>query len=42
MEAAPINPADFLLAAGWYGVQPALPAPLGAEGVGRVVAARRR
>jgi NADPH:quinone reductase-like Zn-dependent oxidoreductase len=39
MEAAPINPADFLLAAGWYGVRPPVPAAMGSEGVGRVVAA---
>ncbi|HTJ39386.1 MAG TPA: zinc-dependent alcohol dehydrogenase family protein [Dactylosporangium sp.] len=38
MEAAPINPADFLLAAGYYAVRPPLPAALGSEGVGRVVA----
>ncbi|WP_326834476.1 zinc-dependent alcohol dehydrogenase family protein [Amycolatopsis rhabdoformis] len=37
MLAAPLNPADFLLMRGLYGVRPALPAPLGAEGVGRVV-----
>jgi len=36
MEAAPLNPSDFLLARGMYGVQPAFPFPLGAEGVGRV------
>ena len=36
MEAAPLNPSDFLLARGMYGVRPALPFPLGAEGVGRV------
>jgi NADPH:quinone reductase-like Zn-dependent oxidoreductase len=36
MEAAPINPSDFLLVRGIYGVRPALPFPLGAEGVGRV------
>ncbi|MEW2506743.1 zinc-dependent alcohol dehydrogenase family protein [Amycolatopsis sp. NPDC047767] len=38
MLAAPLNPADFLLMRGLYGVRPALPATLGAEGVGRVVA----
>jgi NADPH:quinone reductase-like Zn-dependent oxidoreductase len=37
MEAAPINPSDLLLARGMYGVRPALPFSLGAEGVGRVV-----
>src|SRR4029453_8733504 len=36
MEAAPINPSDFLLVRGVYGVQPALPFSVGAEGVGRV------
>src|SRR5258708_27383322 len=36
MEAAPINPSDFLLIRGIYGVRPALPFPVGAEGVGRV------
>jgi len=35
--AAPINGADFLFAAGWFGVQPQIPAAMGAEGVGRVV-----
>jgi NADPH:quinone reductase-like Zn-dependent oxidoreductase len=37
MEAAPINPSDFLLIRGIYGVRPSLPYPLGAEGVGRVI-----
>jgi NADPH:quinone reductase-like Zn-dependent oxidoreductase len=37
MEAAPINPVDFLFAAGWYGVQPDPGQALGSEGVGRVV-----
>src|SRR5262249_24166106 len=36
MEAAPINPSDFLLVRGIYGVRPALPSSVGAEGVGRV------
>jgi NADPH:quinone reductase-like Zn-dependent oxidoreductase len=36
MEAAPINPSDFLLFRGIYGVRPSLPFPVGAEGVGRV------
>ena len=36
MEAAPLNPSDFLLVRGIYGVRPALPVSLGAEGVGRV------
>ncbi len=37
MEAASINPADLHLIRGLYGVRPQLPAPLGAEGVGRVI-----
>jgi len=37
MEAAPLNPSDFLLVRGMYGVRPGLPFSLGAEGVGRVV-----
>jgi NADPH:quinone reductase-like Zn-dependent oxidoreductase len=36
MEAASINPSDFLLVRGIYGVRPALPISLGAEGVGRI------
>jgi NADPH:quinone reductase-like Zn-dependent oxidoreductase len=36
MEAAPLNPSDFLLVRGMYGVRPALPFSLGSEGVGRV------
>jgi NADPH:quinone reductase-like Zn-dependent oxidoreductase len=36
MEAAPLNPSDFALVRGTYGVRPAFPFPLGAEGVGRV------
>jgi NADPH:quinone reductase-like Zn-dependent oxidoreductase len=38
MEAAPIHLSDFLLIRGIYGVKPSFPAPLGAEGVGRVIA----
>src|SRR5439155_19915785 len=38
MEAAPINPSDLLLIRGFYGHRPQLPAALGTEGVGRVVA----
>src|SRR6266576_3035055 len=38
IEAAPINPSDLMLIKGIYGVRPELPAALGAEGVGRVVA----
>lgn len=37
MEAAPINPSDLLLIRGRYGHRPALPAELGAEGVGRII-----
>jgi NADPH:quinone reductase-like Zn-dependent oxidoreductase len=37
MEAAPLNPSDFLLVRGFYGVQPAFPFSVGAEGVGRVI-----
>jgi len=36
MEAAPINPSDFLYVRGLYGVRPAFPSPIGAEGIGRV------
>ncbi|GAA4591995.1 zinc-dependent alcohol dehydrogenase family protein [Planotetraspora phitsanulokensis] len=39
LEAAPVNPADFLLSNGWYAVLPELPFAMGAEGVGRVIAA---
>jgi NADPH:quinone reductase-like Zn-dependent oxidoreductase len=37
IEAATLNPSDFSLAAGRYGVRPTLPAALGTEGVGRVL-----
>ncbi|MFF5233516.1 zinc-dependent alcohol dehydrogenase family protein [Dactylosporangium sp. NPDC000521] len=37
MEAAPVNPSDFLLVRGGYGLRPQLPSPLGGEGVGRVI-----
>jgi NADPH:quinone reductase-like Zn-dependent oxidoreductase len=37
LEAAPVNPVDFLFANGWYGVQPQLPSTIGCEGVGRVL-----
>jgi NADPH:quinone reductase-like Zn-dependent oxidoreductase len=37
LEAAPVHPSDLHLIRGFYGVHPNLPAPLGAEGVGRVV-----
>src|SRR6266576_1334603 len=36
MEAAPLNPSDFLFVRGTYGVQPSFPSSVGAEGVGRV------
>src|SRR6201996_7107671 len=36
MEAAPLNPSDFLFVRGTYGVRPAFPSSIGAEGVGRV------
>lgn len=38
VEAAPINNSDFMIIAGRYGYLPPLPATLGIEGVGRVVA----
>src|SRR6516165_11406195 len=37
MEAAPMNPSDFLFVRGTYGVRPAFPSAVGAEGVGRVI-----
>jgi NADPH:quinone reductase-like Zn-dependent oxidoreductase len=37
LEAAPVHPSDIHLIRGFYGVRPQLPAPLGAEGVGKVV-----
>ncbi|HEY2105941.1 MAG TPA: zinc-dependent alcohol dehydrogenase family protein [Candidatus Binataceae bacterium] len=37
MEAAPLNPSDFLLVRGFYGVRPAFPFSLGSEGAGRVI-----
>ena len=37
LEAAPVHPSDLHLIRGFYGLHPELPAPLGAEGVGRVV-----
>jgi NADPH:quinone reductase-like Zn-dependent oxidoreductase len=37
LEAATVHPSDIHLIRGFYGVRPQLPAPLGAEGVGRVV-----
>jgi NADPH:quinone reductase-like Zn-dependent oxidoreductase len=38
LEASPINPSDLLMIAGDYGYRPPLPAIMGTEGVGRVVA----
>jgi NADPH:quinone reductase-like Zn-dependent oxidoreductase len=37
LEAAPINNADILFAAGWFAIQPKTPSPMGAEGVGHVL-----
>lgn len=37
MEAAPINPSDFLLVRGKYAVRPSFPFSLGGEGIGRVI-----
>ena len=39
LEAAPINPSDLLEILGVYGLRPELPAGVGADGVGRIVAA---
>jgi NADPH:quinone reductase-like Zn-dependent oxidoreductase len=39
LEASPINPSDLLLIRGFYGHRPVLPAALGTEGVGQIVAA---
>ena len=36
MEAAPLDPSDFLFVRGMYGVRPSFPSSVGAEGVGRV------
>ncbi|MCV7419993.1 zinc-dependent alcohol dehydrogenase family protein [Mycobacterium yunnanensis] len=36
IEAAPLNPSDFLVLDGHYGIRPELPSPVGAEGVGIV------
>jgi NADPH:quinone reductase-like Zn-dependent oxidoreductase len=38
IEASPINPSDLYLVTGGYGSRPRLPAIIGSEGVGRVVA----
>ncbi|WP_250008276.1 zinc-dependent alcohol dehydrogenase family protein [Actinoplanes sp. M2I2] len=37
IEAAPLNPSDFMLIDGRYPFRPPLPSPAGSEGVGRVV-----
>jgi NADPH:quinone reductase-like Zn-dependent oxidoreductase len=37
MEAAPLNPSDFMLVRGAYRVDATFPFPLGSEGVGRIV-----
>lgn len=37
LEFSPINPSDLVLIRGLYGIKPALPAPVGSEGVARVV-----
>src|SRR3979411_708256 len=36
MEAAPLNPSDFLFVRGIYGIRSAFPSSIGAEGIGRV------
>ncbi len=38
LEASPINPSDLFMITGGYGYRPRLPAIVGTEGVGRVVA----
>lgn len=38
VQYSPINPSDLLMIRGFYGIRPTLPAILGSEGVGRVVA----
>jgi NADPH:quinone reductase-like Zn-dependent oxidoreductase len=38
IEASPINPSDLFMITGGYGYRPRLPAIMGTEGVGRVVA----
>jgi NADPH:quinone reductase-like Zn-dependent oxidoreductase len=38
LEASPINPSDLFMITGGYGYRPRLPAIIGTEGVGRVVA----
>ncbi|HWU13103.1 MAG TPA: zinc-dependent alcohol dehydrogenase family protein [Caulobacter sp.] len=38
IEYTPINPSELLMVGGHYGVRPPLPAPLGQEGVARILA----
>src|SRR5271156_5430413 len=38
LEASPINPSNLFMITGGYGYRPRLPAIMGTEGVGRVVA----
>jgi NADPH:quinone reductase-like Zn-dependent oxidoreductase len=42
MEAAPINPSDFLFVRGIYGIRPAFPSSVGAEGVAELPRSDRR
>jgi NADPH:quinone reductase-like Zn-dependent oxidoreductase len=37
LEAAPLNPSDFMLVRGNYRFRPTLPCPVGSEGVGRIL-----
>ena len=37
LEAAPLNPSDFMVSAGHYPFRPELPTPMGSEAVGRVL-----
>lgn len=37
LEAVPLNPSDFMMLSGHYGVRPDLPSGVGVEGVGRVI-----
>jgi NADPH:quinone reductase-like Zn-dependent oxidoreductase len=41
LEASPINQYDLLMIGGGYGYRPPLPAIVGTEGVGRVIAVGR-
>ena len=42
LQASPINPYDLLMIAGAYGYRPSLPAIMGTEGAGRVIAVGKR